>query len=677
MKHTPLTGFGLLRAARLPLPLLIVILLSILIFSATIARSAISFADIRLWAGAAAGPDINEAAVVIDFRDGSPGLVWGYRWPAQEPRTGQDMLAAILGADPALGADSTFFPNSITYGARSRSFSDNGTPKNYFDDSYWGYWVNNDVYYHPTDFLLNSHIVPPATEVVPLGNPFEAGHWVESSTGSAARPLVNGSWDGWAYGVFGTRPNEPVPAVPEPGSAALAALFFLLRRRRGLRAARCRSGSRSLLRRGAQLGELAGFPSEPSQQAATDHSGSRLPQSTGLAALTVFLVTVSAHAAGPYPPGPGQPGSDAIPAASAMFKSWAQSVGSIQPGPRLAGASSSPADYGSAASVTGPPDAAGVIYPEANGAPVPSAPVLSLGDGGTVTLRFSPPIADGAGPDFAVFENGFTTSTTNLFAELAFVEVSSNGADFTRFPAVSCTQTATQISNALTLDPRNLHNLAGKYPAGYGTPFDLAELAGASPALDAGSITHVRIVDVLGDVKSGHGSRDANGNWINDPFPTNFQTGGFDLDAVGVIHQAPDSWQGWIAASFDPAVQNDPAVTAADADPDGDGKPNLLEYACGSSPAALDTAAVDVSISPDKVAIGFYRAARADTALTLQQSGDGLTWTTLAASAGGHPAVPAAGAQVIEGESSPVLVTVTAPRTAARQFYRLAVQRTP
>ena len=223
MNLTPLTVFGHLRVALA------------LLLSATFSRSAISFTDIRLWAGAAAGPGVSEAAMVIDFHDGSPGVVWGYRWQTADARTGQDMLAAILGTDPRLAVDSTLFPNSFSLGARSRSFSDNGTPANYFDDSYWGYWVNNDVYYDPNDFNLNSHIVPPATQVVPLGNPYGTGHWVESSTGAAARPLVNGSWDGWAYGIFGTRPDEPVAAVPEPAGAGLmtlAAGVILLRRRR-------------------------------------------------------------------------------------------------------------------------------------------------------------------------------------------------------------------------------------------------------------------------------------------------------------------------------------------------------------------------------------------------------------------------------------------------------------
>jgi hypothetical protein len=223
MNKTPLTVFGPLRVALA------------LLCSATFARAVISFADIRLWAGAPAGPGVNEAALVIDFHDGSPGVVWGFRWNAGETRTGRDMLGAVLSIDPRLSMDSTFFPNSISLADRSRAFSDNGTPGNFMDDSYWGYWVNNDVFYHPTDFNLNSHIVPPATEVIPLGNPYSTGHWVESSTGAAARPLVNGSWDAWSYGVFGTQAGEPVAAVPEPAGATLVLLtagVILFQRRR-------------------------------------------------------------------------------------------------------------------------------------------------------------------------------------------------------------------------------------------------------------------------------------------------------------------------------------------------------------------------------------------------------------------------------------------------------------
>lgn len=220
MNYPPQTGpSGLFRAALF------------LLSTASLAPCAVTFADIPLWAGAPAGPGISQAALVIDFRDGSPALFYGYRWPSQETRTGMDMMNAILGADPALTVDSVFFPNSFTHGARSRTFSNNGTPANYLDDSYWGYWVNNSVFYHPTDYNLNGHIIPPAQNVVPLGNPYAGGPWVESSTGSAARPLADGSWDGWAYGVYGTLPGSP---VPESSTLWLLAAggFMLLRRRK-------------------------------------------------------------------------------------------------------------------------------------------------------------------------------------------------------------------------------------------------------------------------------------------------------------------------------------------------------------------------------------------------------------------------------------------------------------
>ena len=159
--------------------------------------------------------------------------------------------------------------------------------------------------------------------------------------------------------------------------------------------------------------------------------------------------------------------------------------------------------------------------------------VVSLGDGGNAVLTFKKPIRNGAGADFAVFENGFD----NAFLELAFVEVSSNGIDFYRFRATS-NVVATQIGAfELRGDATKLNNLAGKYRARYGTPFDLAELAGVTN-LDINAITHVKIVDVVGSINPLYASFDSNNNAINDPYPTPFASGGFDLDAVGVLHEA-------------------------------------------------------------------------------------------------------------------------------------------
>lgn len=282
--------------------------------------------------------------------------------------------------------------------------------------------------------------------------------------------------------------------------------------------------------------------------------------------------------AGPYPPAAGKAGSTAVARDDARIKGWASGVASFSRGPMDA---SDPriglASYGTAESALGPSDVGEPEHQPEPGTPGPFQ-VVSLGDGGSITLTFSPPLADGEGFDFAVFENGFRDS----YLELAFVEASSDGVTFVRFPAVSLTQTSTQLSNGGGLDPTNLHNLAGKYRARHGTPFDLAELASPAPpaGLDLQRITHLRLVDVVGSLDPALGGRDSLGNLINDPWPTIFESGGFDLDAVAALNQAaPSGYTQW-AQQWDWAGR--PA--APDADADADGVANLLEYAFGTSP---------------------------------------------------------------------------------------------
>jgi hypothetical protein len=160
-------------------------------------------------------------------------------------------------------------------------------------------------------------------------------------------------------------------------------------------------------------------------------------------------------------------------------------------------------------------------------------PVVSLGDGGYAILTFPQPITNGTGFDFAVFENSFS----DHFLELAFVEVSSDGINFFRFPCTSLTSCTSQIGPFdHTGEASLVNNLAGKYRVLYGTPFDLDELKNIS-GLDIDRITHVKIIDVVGSIQSTYASLDRFGNPINDPYPTDFGNGGFDLDAVGVIHQ--------------------------------------------------------------------------------------------------------------------------------------------
>src|SRR5208337_4966202 len=94
--------------------------------------------------------------------------------------------------------------------------------------------------------------------------------------------------------------------------------------------------------------------------------------------------------------------------------------------------------------------------------PQSTAYVISLGQGGTITLTFPQPITNGPGYDFAVFNNGFSTGGQE-WVKPAFVEVSSDGVNFFRFPDVSLTQTTTQIGSGSELDPTNLYDLAGNF----------------------------------------------------------------------------------------------------------------------------------------------------------------------------------------------------------------------
>ena len=218
-----------------------------------------------------------------------------------------------------------------------------------------------------------------------------------------------------------------------------------------------------------------------------------------------------------FAPPAGQQGSDAIHADSSILINWAKSV-TVQRGlQQIDDASYGYATYGT----------------DANAAAKADGLVVSLGDGGHAILQFDFPLFNGPGPDFAVFENAFD----DHFLELAFVAVSSDGQNFFTFPAQSLTQTEEQLASFGTLDAAKIHQLAGKFRAPYGVPFDLDSLSD-DPLLDKSAVTHIKITDVVGCLDPEWRTLDFEGRSINDPWPTPFPSSGFDLDAVGVIHDA-------------------------------------------------------------------------------------------------------------------------------------------
>lgn len=190
--------------------------------------------------------------------------------------------------------------------------------------------------------------------------------------------------------------------------------------------------------------------------------------------------------------------------------------------------------------------------------PAPGTPndVVTLGNEGWAVLTFDRVIRDNPGPDLAVFENGHSNP---IFAELAFVEVSTGGDDYARFPSVSLT--ASWPGEYGTLDATDIHNLAGKHINNYdqawlGTPFDLADLA-RHPSVTGGlvdldNINYVRIVDIYGHdngttydeatsvIDPTTGFAYATDHVIYDGGNYGLLLSGFDLDAVGILEPIPE-----------------------------------------------------------------------------------------------------------------------------------------
>jgi hypothetical protein len=243
---------------------------------------------------------------------------------------------------------------------------------------------------------------------------------------------------------------------------------------------------------------------------------------------------ISARAiAGDYAPAAGQPGSTAIAYNDAGLIAWGSYNGQLTRGQKDISDPGGPlVTFGIPVEAVKRADAIDLasISNENN--------VVSLGDGGSITLIFNDPIFNGPSWDFAVFENGFD----DFFLELGFVEVF-DGDTWARFPTHSQTQFTTQIDQADQnfdqLDPTNLNGFAGKYRGGFGTPFDLSVLS-ATPGLDINHIVAVRVIDVVGCIDPEFARYDSFGNIINDFWSTPFDFGGFDLDAIGAFHVIPE-----------------------------------------------------------------------------------------------------------------------------------------
>ena len=295
-----------------------------------------------------------------------------------------------------------------------------------------------------------------------------------------------------------------------------------------------------------------------------------------------------------------------------------------------------------------------------------AAQVTAGAQPGSITLQLAKPVRNLSGADFVVFENGLLSQSNQggagvggILGELAYVEVSANGVDFVRFPATSLTPSA--VGPYGSLNPTNIHNLAGKHTNAYGnswsTPFDLAQV-------NVPEITHVRLVDIPG---SG-AFLDQTGRSIYDAWLT-FGSGGFDLEAVGSISVVMN-FADW------PALQKlDTTHRGAADDPDGDGLPNLLEYAFARVPWLADSAGATpvcrLVTEAGYPELSFVRDERLTDLVYEVQVSENMatgTWTTIASSTAGNPV------QVVVGHSPVVSETAASQITGIGQIRTVTVR---
>jgi len=267
--------------------------------------------------------------------------------------------------------------------------------------------------------------------------------------------------------------------------------------------------------------------------------------------------------------------------------------------------------------------------------------VVSLGDlsttdiaagvsPGSLTLGFASPIADGPGADFVVFGNAFNLRANGkemVFSKLAFVEVSSDGVNFARFPSVDANPKPKQSNwSYMVADPTLIYNLFGKalngYGVSWGVPFDLAQLSQhplvRAGLLDLQNVRYVRFVAVVGN---GAYSHDFLGNPIYDPWPT-FGSPGPEVQAVGVLNSASNtnSNRGTLGASENTALaaQATPSLSRGNAKSNptkqsaNSSTPNALSTSYYSTLGNLDLNLATADLSPLVVAAALASDAAAD-----------------------------------------------------------------
>ena len=181
-----------------------------------VASTGIDFSKIERWAGEG---DCKAALAIkwADEQNDGKTLVWGYRWNKGETKTGEDLIRAVVKADPAfyvLALSGTSF--GTTFGGFGYDIDGNRniivtTPK------------NNEVYprngiVYVSSYVFDNCSAPDITDAWNSG--WNKGFWSYnvadkaehalgwSNTGASGRVLTDGCVDAWVFSKFSGASNE-------------------------------------------------------------------------------------------------------------------------------------------------------------------------------------------------------------------------------------------------------------------------------------------------------------------------------------------------------------------------------------------------------------------------------------------------------------------------------------
>ena len=171
----------------------------------------IDFSKIERWTG----QGDCQAALAIKWADGQnegKTLVWGYRWNSTETKTGEDLIRAVVKADPALYMMASNGDWGITIGGigydvdgdryvtlttmKDEIYPRNGVfnlPSSEFDTSASTKWTESDAWnngYMTTGFW-NYYVADKATDALQM-----------SMVGATGRTLKDGCVDAYVFGYF-------------------------------------------------------------------------------------------------------------------------------------------------------------------------------------------------------------------------------------------------------------------------------------------------------------------------------------------------------------------------------------------------------------------------------------------------------------------------------------------